>query len=252
MQNKWNSAFQGFIPVSGNWDFAATGENCGNRNNRRRGCRAGQTTAASCPQATENSQTPCQPEYSECQAACQAGCTAAATCTRTASCTCEACTAARQTACEYQTCPVTCNECQTARTSCNSCSVPCAQTAATAGRNQGVGIVRGQEQQLGQLYQTGAALRAGTLFPELHKPMNGYCPPISIYGTREQALAFTAWELRLYLDTHPDDAQALALLHQLENQLADPNYATTFLPEGSNWTWTDDPWPWNYSCRCGD
>ena len=90
------------------------------------------------------------------------------------------------------------------------------------------------------------------LFPELHKPMDGYAPCGAECGTDCQQAAFAAWEVRLYLDTHPDDMQARALLQQLVGDCCEPNYATTFLNEEcARWAWMDDPWPWNFEAnRC--
>lgn len=107
-------------------------------------------------------------------------------------------------------------------------------------------------QRLGEFYEPQAALKAGTLYPELHKPMNGYHPCGGLCADEKQRIAFTLWELRLYLDTHPDDQEAFALLRQLCTALG-PNYATTFLPDdcANGWTWTNAPWPWEYAAnRC--
>lgn len=112
----------------------------------------------------------------------------------------------------------------------------------------GVGMVYAVDQALGEaVYQPESALRTGTLFPELHKPMNGRCPAAANCSSTGQQSAFAAWDLRLYLDAHPDDAQALSLFAQLAQEAEDPNYATAFLPGGTAWSWTDDPWPWE--CR---
>lgn len=120
-------------------------------------------------------------------------------------------------------------------------------------KNEGVGMVWAVDQELDRVFTSDSALCSGTLFPELHKPMNGYCPGECNCQTCEQAKAFAAWEMRLYLDTHPCDRQALALFRRLREEAEEPNYATTFLDEmdcRSTWDWTDDPWPWE--CRpCG-
>ena len=111
----------------------------------------------------------------------------------------------------------------------------------------GVGMVYAVKQELGDVYQSESALRTGTLFPELHKPMNGRCPGSCNASTQGQQRGFAAWDLRLYLDTHPDDAQARALFCQLAQEAEEPCYATTFLNGGPGWGWTDEPWPWE--CR---
>lgn len=120
------------------------------------------------------------------------------------------------------------------------------------GCNRGVGIVHAVEQKLADVFESESALRTGTLFPELHKPLNGRCPACSNCSTCDQQSSFAAWDLRLYLNTHPDDKEALALFRRLCDEAEDPNYATAFL-EGKNcgWSWTDDPWPWECQ-KCGD
>lgn len=91
----------------------------------------------------------------------------------------------------------------------------------------------------------------------------------------EYALPFAAWELRLYLDTHPNDERALSAYRQLCAASGDKcNYAcNTADAKGNNggggcgceggmnasvrgvanggcggdgrvWHWVDDPWPW--------
>ena len=65
-----------------------------------------------------------------------------------------------------------------------------------------------------------------------------------------QKTAFMLWELRLYLNAHPNDKEALALFGQLAEKAGD-TYATAFLTEACDrWAWTDDPWPWEYDCQC--
>lgn len=65
---------------------------------------------------------------------------------------------------------------------------------------------------------------------------------------------FTAVELNLYLDTHPDDMQALAeynhvshmlrILKSAYEQCYGPlsNFGTSMAQ--CPWRWTDEPWPW--------
>lgn len=89
----------------------------------------------------------------------------------------------------------------------------------------------------------------------------------------DYALPFAAWELRLYLDTHPNDERALAAYRQLCAAQGHCTYACatsdgkTSVPTAANencscrennrqignvknvsgasvWTWIDDPWPW--------
>ncbi len=69
-----------------------------------------------------------------------------------------------------------------------------------------------------------------------------------------QAVDFVLLELTLYLDTHPDDQQAIQqfnqyvqvkkqLMHQVE-QIYGPlqQYGNSF--SGCPWNWKDAPWPW--------
>ncbi len=80
----------------------------------------------------------------------------------------------------------------------------------------------------------------------------------------EYALSFAAWELRLYLDTHPNDEKALAAYKQL---CAAEGSACTYAcntPQGrmqnqpmngvktcgeKTWTWINGPWPWEYEAN---
>ncbi len=110
------------------------------------------------------------------------------------------------------------------------------------------------DQRLKQIWEPAQAIRNGTLYPELYKPMNEKnmqidCPEPSA----KQAMSFSAWELRLYLDTHPDDMQALELYKRYCAAMECPSYACTFTPEGwnadcednrSGWSWINNPWPW--------
>lgn len=110
-----------------------------------------------------------------------------------------------------------------------------------------VGIVQGAAQRFSQVYPAQVALRNGTLFPELNKPMS--CAPVPTgcaETTQHQALSFAAWEMRLYLNTHPKDENALQMYEQLCRQMKAPSYACAFAPCSGNgpWQWIQDPWPW--------
>ncbi|MBQ8508371.1 MAG: spore coat protein CotJB [Clostridia bacterium] len=70
-------------------------------------------------------------------------------------------------------------------------------------------------------------------------------------------LPFTAWELRLYLDTHPNDTKALEAYRQVCAMTGGCNYACA-TPQGmsraqddnscgcsgESWEWIANPWPW--------
>ena len=84
---------------------------------------------------------------------------------------------------------------------------------------------------------------------------------------REYSLPFAAWEVRLYLDTHPNDRQALALYQSLcqrcgsagcyaciDSALNQPCRECPATPRAAQacplrWTWVDEPWPWEH-CSC--
>ncbi|WP_434310950.1 spore coat protein CotJB [Hominifimenecus sp. rT4P-3] len=64
---------------------------------------------------------------------------------------------------------------------------------------------------------------------------------------------FAVDDVVLYLDTHPDDAEALAYYQQVRDAYEQfyREYVTTVGPlmftedrAADGWSWTDDPWPW--------
>lgn len=70
---------------------------------------------------------------------------------------------------------------------------------------------------------------------------------------RVQVCEFAMLDLALFLDTHPDDQQALAHYrkHQTMRKNAVAEYEERFGPltkenaaEGERWTWVDGLWPW--------
>lgn len=64
---------------------------------------------------------------------------------------------------------------------------------------------------------------------------------------------FAAWELHIYLDTHPNDADARRRYKEYEDQarrLVD-EYQSKYGPlypqdtmGDTSWDWIDSPWPW--------
>lgn len=74
--------------------------------------------------------------------------------------------------------------------------------------------------------------------------------------TELQALGFAIQELALYLDTHRDDKEALTLYRtyqQMYNRCKQ-EYQKKYGPmnhmaetDSQEYTWLDDPWPWEYS-----
>ncbi len=127
-------------------------------------------------------------------------------------------------------------------------------------------------QTFGKTYDPMRGLAAGTIFPELDKPFTGKCNMNMMRGraaamTRPSsqpmnrselyrwvmALGFCAYDMLLYLDTHPDDAQALSYYNQC-NELynsAKKTYEERFEPLSAfgsqpleDWDWNDGPMPW--------
>ena len=74
-------------------------------------------------------------------------------------------------------------------------------------------------------------------------------------GCQLQAMSFAIDELGLYLDTHRDDADAVALFNQYVERYADAmqkyeaQYGSLTQRDSAlegTYTWIDDPWPWDY------
>ncbi len=66
------------------------------------------------------------------------------------------------------------------------------------------------------------------------------------------AVGFSAHDLQMYLDTHPNDTSAAKALEEYEREEGRlrEEYEQRFGPltagcEGSRWAWIADPWPWN-------
>ena len=67
-----------------------------------------------------------------------------------------------------------------------------------------------------------------------------------------QALSFAKVEAELYLDTHPDSAQALAYYKKTLSMLDEAmteyqnNYGPLFSEGvvGDRWSWVEGEWPW--------
>jgi len=111
-------------------------------------------------------------------------------------------------------------------------------------------MVYAQQHDLDSIYGCERALIRGTLFGCLDKPMcHEHCNENPCF-TQCQADKFTIWELRLYLNTHPCDQKALALLRKLTEQMND-DCGCPFDADCNRWSWTDGPWPWEYQRCCG-
>ena len=67
-------------------------------------------------------------------------------------------------------------------------------------------------------------------------------------------LEFTAIDLNLFLDTHPDEKRALVLFDQINQELTmaveryeqmyGPLTASGQVPGRDHWDWVEGPWPW--------
>lgn len=106
-------------------------------------------------------------------------------------------------------------------------------------------------------FEADEALSRGTLFPGLDLPfmniVNGLLPRDAL--SELQAICFAAHELELYLDTHKDDREAfemyktfLALKQEAKDRYTKKYGAvcTDDLINSESFTWTEDPWPWDY------
>lgn len=66
-------------------------------------------------------------------------------------------------------------------------------------------------------------------------------------------VSFMAYEMTLYLDTHPDDAQALSFFQKYEQMRRQTvaAYSSQYGPlnldtmnNEDHWHWATQPWPW--------
>ena len=103
------------------------------------------------------------------------------------------------------------------------------------------------------LFPPREALRHGTLFPGLFIP-SGEASPLPRSANLTHAVPFAAWEMRLYLNTHPCDRNALALYHgYCERCPGGYGYLACALYGESRdscplcWNWVEGPWPWEVS-----
>lgn len=107
-------------------------------------------------------------------------------------------------------------------------------------------------------YDPEDALKRGTLFPGLDLPFMNMVNTADLSGTplgEVMALQFVCHELHLYLDTHPDDTEAFAMLKKMLalSKEADKRYTAKFGPlcckdleYSQKFDWLADPWPWMY------
>jgi spore coat protein JB len=107
-------------------------------------------------------------------------------------------------------------------------------------------------------YEPRKGLVRGTLFPGLDLPFMGKVNKNELAETplsELQVLGFAMHDLALYLDTHRDDKEALALYRQYQKVYHDAmmEYSKQCTPlthtcpvSDEAYTWLDDPWPWEY------
>lgn len=85
------------------------------------------------------------------------------------------------------------------------------------------------------------------------------------YRSREQLaffitkVRFALIDISLFLDTHPEDSEALAQYHKLNKMYNDAmeEYARAYGPLmqrdtascDERWKWVDQPWPWEGGCK---
>ena len=160
-----------------------------------------------------------------------------------------------QANCTCQSRNTGCNNCENEYNQANTCS-RCGQANCTCRQHnhcngQTPAMVYAAYHDLDSIYCAEKALLRGTLFGCLDKPMcNERCGENPCV-TRCQADKFAIWELRLYLNTHPCDQQALALMRKLLAQM-DEDCGCMYTPDcGNRWSWADGPWPWEYQHCCG-
>ncbi len=108
-----------------------------------------------------------------------------------------------------------------------------------------------------QKYEPKFALVRGTLFPGLDLPFMGMVNTGEKSNTplhELQALGFAVQELGLYLDTHPDDKEALELFIAYSDLYDNgaKEYQRRYGPfeqadagRGGMYDWIDNPWPWD-------
>ena len=111
------------------------------------------------------------------------------------------------------------------------------------------------------MYEPRKGLIRGTIYQCLDLPFMGMVnqkeKPVTP-KTDLQAMGFALQELALYLDTHPDDAEALALYraYQKMSHKAMMAYSEKYGPlnhktpvDDKTYTWLCDPWPWEYAAN---
>ena len=107
-------------------------------------------------------------------------------------------------------------------------------------------------------YDPEDAIKRGTLFPGLDLPFMNIVNTADVSDTplgEVMAMQFVCHELHLYLDTHPKDQEAFALLKNMLrlSEEAKKRYTQKYGPLcaadlacSERFDWLEDPWPWMY------
>ncbi len=110
-------------------------------------------------------------------------------------------------------------------------------------------------------YEARMGMIRGTMFPELDLPFMGMVNQTEkkiTPKTELQAMGFAIQELALYLDTHPEDKEALDLYRVYQSMYHDAvmKYSEKCGPLShtmpvcdKQYSWLDDPWPWEYAAN---
>lgn len=146
--------------------------------------------------------------------------------------------------------------------------------------NEHLAIASVPVQSWDRVYEEGEALENGTVFPSLNKPFfataletgrkaAGSLGDVKQNGQNEkllsiQKVSFMADDLRLYMDTHPEDAEGLKLLKTVLKRRKEllREYALQFYPltmdcmadiyeedpESVCYCWQKGPVPWEGAC----
>lgn len=113
----------------------------------------------------------------------------------------------------------------------------------------------------GQTYQSSKGIVRGTMFPGLDLPFMNMVNNSELSNTMThqlQALHFAISELGLYLDTHPNDRDALELfdqyveLYEEASQRFENEKGPMTQMQAANsgtYRWTEGPWPWDYNAN---
>ena len=133
---------------------------------------------------------------------------------------------------------------------CNDCACPAINREAC---RRTPAMVYAEDHSAENAYCAAKALARGTLFPCLDKPMSNECSgDATPCATGCQEDRFAIWELRLYLDTHPCDQYALAMLREKCREMDCACMRMHCASDSeTRWDWLEEPWPWEFTRCCG-